>query len=160
MYLPWLTNFYALVVSLASKHLSLFYKHTVVVSICVYDLFSFLKITPFSDSISSIRVHVWNYFQGCNQWKGMTWLNVNDHYSLNGNGWNLLMEIVVHNDQLKKPINNSYYFKKIYFSQIIPLLSKFYKPKFFLDVKFLEWTWKTFCWRHRTLDSVSELPKS
>jgi hypothetical protein len=36
--------------------------------------------------------------RGCNQWKCMTWLYRNGHYSLDGNGCNLQTEIVVYDD--------------------------------------------------------------
>ena len=57
------------------------------------------------------------------------------YYSLNGNGWNLLSEILIYNDQLWKFIDNSYYFRKIYFFWITSLDPKFYKPIYFQDVE-------------------------
>jgi hypothetical protein len=62
------------------------------------DLFLRSTITSISDSFSPICAHAWNYSQGCNQYKCMTWLNVTGCYSVHGNGCNLLMEIVVYND--------------------------------------------------------------
>jgi hypothetical protein len=61
-------------------------------------LYPFLCSMIAPESISPIHAHALNYFQGSNQWKCMTWLNMSGHYSLNGNGCNLLMEIVIYND--------------------------------------------------------------
>ena len=94
----------------------------VVVFLFIFNLFPSPMITLLCDFVSLIHAHVWNY------WKRMTWLNVNGHYSLNGNGCNLWM---VCNDQLQKFINNSYYFKIIYFLQVALLHLKFCKPIFF-----------------------------
>jgi hypothetical protein len=51
-----------------------------------------------ADSTSPFLAHVWNYSQGGNQCECLTWLNMSGHYSLNGNGWNLLTKIVVYDD--------------------------------------------------------------
>jgi hypothetical protein len=103
----------------------------VVVFVCILDLFPSYIITPFSDSISPIHAYIGNCSQGCNQWRCMTWINVNGQFLLNGNGWNLQTEIVVYNDKLWKFKNNLYYFTKIYFLRRTPLCPTFYKPKCF-----------------------------
>jgi hypothetical protein len=92
-------------------------------------------ITPISDSFSPICAHACFYSQGCNQCKCMTWLNVTGHYSLHGNGCNLLMQITIYNDLLWKFISNSYYFKKIIFLRITSLHPKFYMSTFLWDVE-------------------------
>jgi hypothetical protein len=101
----------------------------------VSDLFPPPMSTPISNSFSLICTHAWNYSQGCNQCKCMTWLNVTGHYSLYGNGCHLLTEIVVYNDLLWKFISNSYYFRKIYFLLVTSLHPKFYTPIFLWDVE-------------------------
>jgi hypothetical protein len=106
----------------------------VVASISMCDLFMPSTITFISYSFSPICAHAWNYSHGCNQCKCMTWLNVTGHYSLHGNGCNLLMEIVVYNNLLWKFISNSYYFRKIYFLRVTSMHPKFYTPIFLWDV--------------------------
>ena len=54
---------------------------------------------------------------------------MNGYYLIQGNGWNLLMEIVIYNDQLWKFIDNSYYFKKISFLWLT------YLDLYFLNIK-------------------------
>jgi hypothetical protein len=105
------------------------------VSIPVPDPYPCPTITPISDSFSPICAHACFYSQGCNQCKCMTWLNVTGHYSLHGNGCNLLTQIAIYNDLLWKFISNSYYFKKIYFLRITSLHPKFYMPIFLWDVE-------------------------
>jgi hypothetical protein len=57
------------------------------------------------------------------------------YYSLNGNEWDLLMEIAIYNDQLWKFIGVLYYnFKKIYFLGVTSLHPKFYKLILFLGL--------------------------
>jgi hypothetical protein len=58
----------------------------IVVSIVCLIYSCVLWLYPFGDFLSPIHAHAWNYFQGCNKWKCMTWLNMNGHYSQNGNG--------------------------------------------------------------------------
>jgi hypothetical protein len=57
------------------------------------------------------------------------------HYSMHGNGCNLLTQIVVYNDLLRKFISNSYYFRKIYFLRVNSLRPKLYMPIFLWDVE-------------------------
>jgi hypothetical protein len=47
------------------------------------------------------------------------------YYFMDGNGYNLLIEIMVYNDEIQKFISNSY------FLQATPLHPNFYKPNFF-----------------------------
>jgi hypothetical protein len=65
----------------------------VVTSIPVADTFPWPTVTPISDSFSPICAHPWNYSQGCNQCKCMTWLKVTGYYSLHGNGY-MEMDVV------------------------------------------------------------------
>ena len=81
----------------------------------VPDPYLYPTITPISDSFSPICAHACFYFQECNQCKCMTWLNMTGHYSLHGNGCNLLMEIVAYNDLLWKFISNSTILEKSIF---------------------------------------------
>jgi hypothetical protein len=104
------------------------------VSIPVPDPYPCPTIAPVSNSFSPICAHACFYSQGCNQCKCMTWLNVTGHYSLHGNGCNLLTQIAIYNDLLWKFISNSYYFRKIYFLRITSLHPKFYMPIFLWDV--------------------------
>jgi hypothetical protein len=60
---------------------------------------------------------------------------VTSHYSLHGNGCNLLTQIAIYNDLLWKFISNSYYFRKIYFLRVTSLHPKFYMPIFLWDVE-------------------------
>jgi hypothetical protein len=105
------------------------------VSIPMPDPYLCPKITPISDSFLPICAHVCFYSQGCNQCKCMTWLNVTGHYSLHGNGCNLLMQIAIYNDLLWKFISNSYYFRKIYFLWVTSLHHKFYMHVFLWDAE-------------------------
>jgi hypothetical protein len=105
------------------------------VSIPVPDPYPCPTIAPISNSFSPICAHACFYSQGCNQCKCMTWLNVIGHYSLHGNGCNLLTQIAIYNDLLWKFISNSYYFKKIYFLRITSLHPKFYMPICLWDVE-------------------------
>jgi hypothetical protein len=105
------------------------------VSIPMPDPYPHSTIAPISDSFSPICAHAYFYSQGCNQYKCITWLNVISHYSLHGNGCNLLTQIAIYNDLLWKFISNSYYFRKIYFLWITSLHPKFYMPIFLWDVE-------------------------
>jgi hypothetical protein len=105
------------------------------VSIPVPDPYPCPTIASISDSFSPICAHACFYFQGCNQCKCMTWLNVTGHYSLHGNGCNLQTQIAIYNDLLWKFISNSYYFRKIYFLRVTSLHLKFYMPIFLWDVE-------------------------
>ena len=108
---------------------------TVNVPIPMTDPYLFPTITPILNSFSPICAHAYFYFQGCNQCKCMTWLNVTGHYSLHGNGCIYDTEIEVYDDLLWKFISNAYYFRKIYFLQVTSLHPKFYMPIFLWDVE-------------------------
>jgi hypothetical protein len=105
-----------------------FYKSCMIVSACysyelikvnvpnpMADPYPWPTITPISNSFSPICAHACFYSQRCNQCKCTTWLNVSGHYSLHGNGCNLLTQIAIYNDLLWKFISNAYYFREIYF---------------------------------------------
>jgi hypothetical protein len=70
----------------------------VIVSIRVFDLFLHSMITlefKFHLIYSCIYLEL---IPRANQCICMTWLNMSGHYSLNGNRWNLLTEIVIYKD--------------------------------------------------------------
>jgi hypothetical protein len=76
-------------------------------------------------------IYVWNYFQECNNWKCMTWLNMYIHYLLNVNWYNVQIEIVVLQWLTSKIHKWFILFQKIYFLQVTLLHPKTYKPRIF-----------------------------
>ena len=65
------------------------------ISIIVFDLFLHFRITPKSKFHLTCSYTYLELFLRGNQ---CTWPKMSSYYSLNGNGWNLLMEIVIYND--------------------------------------------------------------
>jgi hypothetical protein len=65
----------------------------------------------------------------------ITWLILYGYFSLDGNGCNLLTNLVVYNDLLQKFVSNSCYFINFYLKQGITLHPKIYQSIFFFYIK-------------------------
>jgi hypothetical protein len=63
------------------------------------------------------------------------WLILYGYFSLDGNGCNLLMNLVVYDDLLQKFVSNSCCFRNFHLKQGITLHPKIYQSIFFFHVK-------------------------